>query len=83
MTRPLLEPHDYKRGTTGPAVTTTATVGGAGAATTQQIDGEEVPNPIDALFAGMRWRREDVLFLLAALNLLIVLAQLWTVIRLR
>lgn len=82
MTRPLLEPHDYQRGTTRQPLTTTTLAGDAGAGTAQQPDTGH-PNPIDALFAGSRWRRDDVIILLAALNLLIVLAQLWTVMRLK
>lgn len=31
------------------------------------------PNPVDQAFAGTRWRREDVAFLLSALNLLLML----------
>lgn len=82
MTRPLLEPHDYQPGTTRQPVTTTTQAGNAGASAPQQPHGGQ-PNPIDALFAGSRWRRDDVIILLAALNLLIVLAQLWTVMRLK
>lgn len=68
MSRSMIEDHEMG---------TTSGVGTAdwdGAATA-------VPeNPIDAFFAGSRWRREDVIFAVSALNLLVVLIAIATMI---
>ncbi|MCJ0620112.1 hypothetical protein JZX76_11500 [Haloarcula hispanica] len=86
MQRPLLEPHDHVEGGTGTSgyqVTTATTTGSAGAAGIAGDSGGVPPNPIDSLFAGTRWRRDDVAFVYAILTLLLVLLQVWTIIRLR
>lgn len=78
MTVPLIEPEEGAS-TSGGTVAATATDDGAGAASTAEAPAPT--NPIDVFFAGTRWRRDDVVFLLAAINLVLVLINLWTMIR--
>lgn len=74
MQRPLIEPYDIDATTGGQTATSGGVYGYAGA----YGSGQQAPNPIDAFFAGSRWRRDDVVFVLALLNLLFLLSSLWT-----
>lgn len=81
MSRPLIESYEVDATTGGQTATsgsgTYTTFGGA--AGTYGSNGQpEKPNPIDAFFTGSRWKRDDVMFVLAALNLVFVLSSLWT-----
>jgi hypothetical protein len=81
--RPLLEPHDVDDGSgSGQYAVTTTSSSSSGAGSAQQA-GETPPNPIDALFAGTRWKREDLMFVYAALTLLLLLLQVWTILKVR
>lgn len=79
MSRPLIEDYEVQATTGGPSVTSGSTYDGYGYAGTYESNGQpEKPNPIDAFFAGSRWKREDVMFILALLNGLLLLSSLWT-----
>ncbi|WP_306056978.1 hypothetical protein [Natronococcus wangiae] len=77
---PLIVPKDGASTTGGQATatgayTTTSTADGAA--------GTDPTNPVDEFFAGTRWRRDDVVFALAALNLVLVLINIWTSLQVR
>ncbi|USZ73238.1 hypothetical protein [Natronosalvus halobius] len=77
---PLIVPEDGASTTGGQvaatgAYTTTSTPDGAA--------GANSANPVDEFFAGTRWRRDDVVFALAALNLVLVLINIWTSLQVR
>jgi hypothetical protein len=72
--RPLIEPHDT-------AAITTTTMADVGGAEGGQGDGSEMQSPIDAFFAGTRWRRDDVIVVLAGMQLLLLLIRLYILMR--
>ena len=77
MSRPLIEDYEVSATTGGQAATSGAyTTYDAG--TYESTGQQDRPNPIDAFFEGSRWRRDDVIFVLALLNLLFLLSSLWT-----
>lgn len=73
MSRPLIENHEPS--STSGDVTTTGYTGGYKAGGNAD---HPAPNPIDQFFAGTRWRREDIVFAMAVVNLLLVLVNVYT-----